>query len=341
MSPAVASPRRKLRYDVRLLPIVVTFALFSLMFTAGALAFDNFWSLQVFLDFFIDNAFLGVTAIGMTFVIISGGIDLSVGSVIALTTMVSASLVEHHGWGPAGAIPVVLLMGAAIGLLQGSIIQYFDVQPFIATLAGQFLARGLCYVISIDSIAIRSEAYKAIALRRFPLGGGHEITINVVILLVVLAAGIYLAEFTRFGRTVYAIGGNEQSARLMGLPVARTKVIVYVLSGLCSALAGVCFTFYMLSGYGLHAKGLEMDAIACVVVGGTVLTGGRGYVVGTLMGTLVYATILSLINFQGTLNSWWTKIVVGLLLLAFCLLQKVFEQRKGRRGATEHGAGAE
>jgi simple sugar transport system permease protein len=110
---------------------------------------------------------------------------------------------------------------------------------------------------------------------------------------------------------------------------------------LCSALAGVCFTFYMLSGYGLHAKGLEMDAIACVVVGGTVLTGGRGYVVGTLMGTLVYATILSLINFQGTLNSWWTKIVVGLLLLAFCLLQKVFEQRKGRRGATEHGAGAE
>lgn len=331
MSTKVATPGRTLRLNTRLLPITVTMGLFLVMFGAGSISFDHFLSLQVFLNFFIDNAFLGITAIGMTFVVVSGGIDLSVGSVIALTTMVSAALVEHHGWGPATTIPLVLAMGAGLGLLQGFIIQYFSVQPFIATLAGQFLARGLCYLISIDSIAIQSESYKTLALYRIPVGGGNAITVNVVILLSVLAAGIYLAHYTRFGRTVYAIGGNEQSALLMGLPVARTKVLVYVLSGLCSALAGVCFTFYTLSGYGLHAKGLEMDAIACAVVGGTLLTGGLGYVVGTLMGMLVYSTILSLITFQGSLNSWWTKIVVGLLLLVFCLLQKVFERKRGQR----------
>jgi simple sugar transport system permease protein len=334
MSRAAPSAGPRLRFQTRLLPITVTVGLFLAMFGAGSISFDNFFSVQVFLNFFIDSAFLGVTAIGMTFVIISGGIDLSVGSVIALTTMVSAALVEHHGWGPAGTIPLVLAMGAGLGLLQGFIIQYFNVQPFIATLAGQFLARGLCYVISIDSIGIRSESYKRIALYRIPVGGGNAITANVVVLLVMFAVGVYLAHYTRFGRTVYAIGGNEQSALLMGLSVARTKILVYAFSGFCSAVAGVCFTFYMLSGYGLHAKGLEMDAIACAVVGGTLLTGGLGYVAGTLMGMLVYSTILSLIIFQGSLNSWWTKIVVGVLLLVFCLLQKVFERKQGQRTVT-------
>jgi galactofuranose transport system permease protein len=321
----------RLRFNTRYLPVTVTLVLFLLMFGAGSIAFDNFFSMQVFLDFFVDNAFLAITAIGMTFVIISGGIDLSVGSVIALTTMVSAALVEHHGWSPAASIPLVLAMGALFGLMQGAIVQYFEVQPFIVTLAGQFLARGLCYLISIDSIAIKNEPYNAVALHRFPLWGENTITVNVILMLVMFVVGIYLAHYTRFGRTVYAIGGNEQSALLMGLPVARTKVLVYVWSGFCSALAGVAFTFYMLSGYGLHAKGLEMDAIACAVVGGTLLTGGLGYVAGTLMGTLVISTILALINFQGSLSSWWTKIVVGVLLLVFCLLQKAFERKQRRR----------
>ncbi len=321
----------RFRLPTRFLPVTVTVALFVVMFGVGSVAFDNFFSLQNFLNFFIDNSFLGVTAIGMTFVIISGGIDLSVGSVIALTTMVSAALVEHHGWSPAASIPLVLAMGAVFGLLQGVIIQYFDVQPFIVTLAGQFLARGLCYFISIDSIAIKNETYNAIALHRLPLPGGDTITINVVILLVMFAIGIYLAHYTRFGRTVYAIGGSEQSALLMGLPVPRTKVLIYVFSGFCSALAGVCFTFYMLSGYGLHTKGLEMDAIAAAVVGGTLLTGGLGYVAGTLVGTLVITTILALINFQGDLNTWWTKIATAVLLLIFCLFQKVFERKQSKR----------
>jgi simple sugar transport system permease protein len=317
----------------RLLPLAVTVALFALLYGAGAYHFDGFFSLQVFLNFFIDNAFLAITAIGMTFVILSGGIDLSVGSVIALTTMVSAALVEHRGWSPATVIPLVLAMGSAIGLIMGVVIQYFRVQPFIATLAGMFLARGLCYLISIDSITIENAFYTDLAAFRIPLPFETSITVNVVVALVVLAVAVYLAHFTRFGRTVYAIGGNEQSALLMGLPVARTKVLVYTLNGFCSALAGVVFTFYMLSGYGLHAQGMELDAIAAVVIGGTLLTGGSGYVVGTLFGVLIYGTIQTIISFQGDLSSWWTKIVIGLLLLAFCLLQQVFA--RGRA----HGRG--
>src|SRR4029079_4771846 len=191
------------------------------MYGAGAYLFEGFLSLQVFLNFFIDNAFLAITAIGMTFVIISGGIDLSVGSVIALTTMVSAALVEHRGWSPSLVIPLVLAMGSTIGLVMGLVIQYFRVQPFIVTLAGMFLARGLCYLISIDSITIENSFYTELAAYRIPLPHETSITFNVVIAMVMLLIAIYMAHFTRFGRTVYAIGGSEQSALLMGLPVVR------------------------------------------------------------------------------------------------------------------------
>jgi simple sugar transport system permease protein len=330
----VEARRAWLRLDVRFLPLAVTVLLFVLMFGAGSLAFDSFFSLQVFLNLFVDNAFLIITAIGMTFVILSGGIDLSVGSLIALTTMVSASLVEHHGVPPLVVIALVLLMGAAFGLVQGFLIHYFDIQPFIVTLAGLFLARGLCYLISIDSIAITNPFFTDVSALRLPLPFGTSISVNVIIALVVLVVAVYLAHYTRFGRTVYAIGGNEQSALLMGLPVASTKILVYTFSGFCSALAGVAFTFYMLSGYALHAQGMEMDAIAAAVVGGTLLTGGSGYLVGTLFGVLVTGTIQTLIMFQGELSSWWTKIVIGLLLFVFCLLQRAFERgSKRRRGA--------
>ncbi|WP_437670196.1 galactofuranose ABC transporter, permease protein YjfF [Sorangium sp. So ce131] len=326
MSTAAATGRA-FRVSPKHLPLVVTVGLFLLLFGAGSLLFDGFFSLQVFLNFFIDNAFLAITAVGMTFVILSGGIDLSVGSVIALTTMVSASLVEKHGVSPAVVIPLVLAMGAGIGLVMGAIIQYFEVQAFIVTLAGMFLARGLCYLISIDSITITHPFYVDVSSHRIPFPFDTAITWNVVIALFVFVAALYLAHYTRFGRTVYAIGGSEQSALLMGLPVPRTKVLIYTLSGFCSALAGVVFTFYMASGYALHAGGMELDAIAAVVIGGTLLTGGSGTLVGTLFGVLIYGAIQTLIMFEGTLSSWWTKIVIGLLLLFSCLLQRVFERR--------------
>ena len=267
----------------------------------------------------------------MTFVILSGGIDLSVGSVVALTTMVLAALVEHHGWNPMVAIPLVLLMGTAFGAFMGFLIERFRLQPFIVTLAGMFLARGLCYLISIDSISITSEAYTELAQLRVPFFAETSLSLGALIGVAVLLVAMYVAHCTPFGRTVYAIGGNEHSAHLMGLPVRRTLVGVYALSGLCSALAGVLFTFYMLSGYGLHAVGMELDAIAAVVIGGTLLSGGVGYVAGTLFGVLMLGVIQTLIAFDGTLSSWWTRIVVGLLLFAFCLLQRVVSLRTARR----------
>lgn len=326
-SDAAVVTRPSIRIDPRHLPLAVTIGLFVLMFGAGSILFDGFFSLQVFLNFFIDNAFLAIAAIGMTFVILSGGIDLSVGSVIALTTMVSASLVEKHGFSPAVVIPLVLAMGAGIGLVMGVVIQYFEVQAFIVTLAGMFLTRGLCYLISIDSITITHRFYVDVSSHRIPFLFDTSITWNVVIALALFVAAVYLAHYTRFGRTVYAIGGSEQSAMLMGLPVPRTKVLVYTWSGFCSALAGVAFTFYMVSGYALHAGGMEMDAIAAVVIGGTLLTGGFGTVFGTLFGVLILGTIQTLITFEGTLSSWWTKIVVGLLLLVSCLFQRLFDRR--------------
>ena len=325
------------KISVKYLSLLVTIGLFLVMYGLGAAMYTGFLSPQVFLNLFIDNAFLGVTAVGMTFVIISGGIDLSVGSVIALTTMVSAHLLEVSHWHTAPVILVVLLIGSTLGFVMGNLIHHFELPPFIVTLAGMFLARGLCYVISINTIPITNPTYTLISQYRIPLPGDSFISINVLILFVVVAAAIYLAHYTRFGRTVYAIGGNEQSALLMGLPVARTKVLIYTMNGFLSALAGVVFTFYMLSGYGLHAVGMEMDAIASVVIGGTLLSGGVGYVFGTLFGVLILGTIQTLIVFQGTLSSWWTKIVIGALLFLFCLLQRVFETGKGLKIKGESG----
>src|SRR5690606_24118823 len=251
-----------------------------------------------------------------------------VGAVIALTTMISASLVQEQGWSPFVVIPLVLVLGSLLGAGMGAIIHYFKIQPFIVTLAGMFLARGLCYVISIQTITINDPFYTTMAQTKIKLFGGSFISISVVIALVVVAVGIFIAHYTSFGRNVYAIGGSEQSSLLMGLPVAKTKVLVYTLSGFCSALAGVVFTFYMLSGYGLHAVGMELDTIAAVVIGGTLLTGGVGYIVGTFFGVMIQGIIQTIISFEGTLSSWWTKIVIGLLLCLFILLQKVLSARQ-------------
>ncbi|HEX7438963.1 MAG TPA: galactofuranose ABC transporter, permease protein YjfF [Caldimonas sp.] len=327
MSPAFAAalPRR---IDARYVPLLGTIAVFVLTAGYGSLAYPSFFAAQVFLNLLIDNAFLCIVGVGMTFVILSGGIDLSVGAVIALTTMISAALVEHHHWSVAPAIALVLAVGTAFGALMGWLIQRFRLQPFIVTLAGMFLARGLCYLISIDSISITDAGYTAIAQTRVPLwGDSASLTVGALLALALVALGMFVAHGTAFGRTVYAIGGSEASALLMGLPVARTKVLVYTFSGFCSALAGVVFTFYMLSGYGLHAVGLELDAIAAVVIGGTLLSGGVGYVVGTAFGVLILGIIQTLISFDGSFSSWWTRIVIGALLFVFCLLQRLFESR--------------
>ena len=309
------------------LSLLVTVSLFVLLSVAGGLAYEGFLAPQVFLNLLIDNAFLLVVAVGLTFVILTGGIDLSVGAVIAFTTVLLASLVQHHGWHPLAAMTLALLLGSAFGSGMGFLIQRYRLQPFVVTLAGMFLVRGVATLISVESIGIDHEFQRAVAGLRIPLGGGASLSAGAVAALVVVAVAALVARSTQFGRTVYAIGGNESSAALMGLPVSSTIVRVYAFSGFCAALAGVLYTVYMLSGYSLHATGLELDAIAAVVIGGTLLTGGIGHVAGTLFGVLMLGLIQTLIAFNGNLSSWWTRIVIGLLLLAFCLLQRFLLQR--------------
>jgi len=307
--------------------VLVTLILLIVMFGIGTSRYRNFAAPQNVANLFVDNAFLIVLAVGMTFVILTGGIDLSVGSVVALSTMIAASM-ARDGWPPVIVIATVLVAGSTLGLLSGLVIHYFKIQPFIVTLAAMFLARGLCYVISLNSISITDPWFTAMAQTRIPLAPRLNITPSVIIAIIVVIVGFIVLHYTRTGRTVYAIGGGEHSAMLMGLPVSRTKVVVYVISGFCSAVAGILFSFYTLSGYSLTAVGMELDAIAAVVIGGTLLTGGYGFVLGSLLGVLLLGIIQTIISFEGTLSSWWTKIVIGSLLLVFIVLQRVLTARR-------------
>lgn len=318
-SPALSTLRR-LVHDRRL-PVVVTATLLLLMYAFGWYRYS--FDLQVGPNLLVNNCYLAVAAVGATFVILTGGIDLSIGSLIGFSGMLLAELVEvHHVPLALGAL-IVLAVGALGGTLMGCMIHFFQVQPFIATLTGLFFFRGLSLVLSKKAISITDPTVTHLAQFHIPMPGGTFLSVGAATALVVVALAFYVLHFTRFGRRVYAVGGNEQSAMLMGLPVGRTKVGVYAVSGFCSALAGLVFVLYIQSGDPLHGVGMELDAIAAVVIGGTLLTGGSGYVIGSLLGVLVLGLIKTIISDEGTFSSWWIKIVTGILLLLFILLQRV------------------
>jgi simple sugar transport system permease protein len=327
----------------RFLPLSATIVLFSIAYALGVVYFKGMRDVQVFLTLFITTPFLLISVIGETFVIISGGIDLSVSGVIALTTTASAFLLRA-GWSPWLVMPLMLLMGMLLGATMGGLITYLKVQPFIATLAGMWFARGMCYIISDAEIRIHNPIYTLLSGTKLLIPGladpvtqkGDYITILVVVSMAFFAMAIYLAHYTRFGRTIYSMGGNnganEQSARLMGLPVDRTKVLVYTFNGFCSALAGIAYSIYVGSGHGTHASnGFEMTVIAAVVIGGTMLTGGEGYVFGSLFGVLITALIQTLIQFNGKLSSWWTSISIGVLTLIFIGVQSLVANMSTRQ----------
>jgi simple sugar transport system permease protein len=319
----------KLLHDRRL-PVVVTALLFAVMFGYGSYrySFDD----QVGPNLLVNNCYLMIAAVGATFVILAGGIDLSIGSVIGFSGMLLAELVEVHHVPLALAAVVVLLVGTLGGVLMGSMIRYFGVQPFIATLTGLFLFRGLSLVLSKQAISVTDPTVGSLAQFHFPLPGDTFLSTGAVVAVVVALVAGFVLHLTPFGRRVYAIGGNEHSAMLMGLPVGRTKVSVYAVSGFCSSLAGLVFVLYIQSGDPLHGIGMELDAIAAVVIGGTLLTGGSGYVLGSVLGVLVLGLIKTMISDEGTLSSWWIKIFTGLLVLVFILMQRVIGSR-ARRGA--------
>lgn len=311
-----------------LLPTFAAVVILLLLFAGAQLYFGNFLTPSNLSALLLNNAYLLILAVGMTFVIVTGGIDLSVGSVMAFTGILGAKLLAD-GLPAVLVIPLMIAGGALIGLLIGVLVQYFDVQPFIASLAGLFLARGLAFVVSLSSIRVEDPAVLWLQSTRFRLGDWY-ITPTGIIALLIVAIGVLVMQWTRFGRTIYAIGGSEQSAHLMGLNVARTKVLVYVISGVCGGLAGLALTAYSGAGYPLNGVGTELDTIAAVVIGGTLLTGGSGYVLGSMIGVLVYGTITAVISFMGAEQSW-TRIIIGTLLLLFIVVQRLIVARSERR----------
>lgn len=324
--------------------LLITIGLFAAMYIMGMITFQrqDFHRLPNFLNLFISNAGLIIAAAGMTIVLICGGIDISVGSVVGLTCMLLAWMMEKQGVNAYVAIGIVLAFGTLFGLFQGFLVSYLKIQPFIVTLAGLFMARGLTAVISANMITITNPDFLGIAKKMIylPFGSyvnrrGVEVVPfiypSVILAIVVIAVVFVMLRYTKFGRSIYAVGGNEQSARLMGLNVRRTKLKVYVLNGFLASLGGLAVCLGSTGGFVEQARGFEMDAIASTVIGGTLLTGGVGNVIGSLFGVFIRGTIQTLINFDGTLITWWVSIIIAALLAFFIILQSLFAAVKRKK----------
>lgn len=324
--------------------LMITIILFFVMYLAGCILFQEqgFSKTQNFLNLFISNAGLIVISIGMTVVMITGGIDISVGSFVAMGCMMLAWMMERGGIDAVPAVLIVLVTGIVFGLAQGFLVAYMDIQPFIVTLAGMFFARGMTAIISKDMISITNETFMAWAKVKIylPFGGyvNRDGTMiqpyiypTVIIALILLVIAFVILRYTKFGRSLYAVGGNQQSALMMGLNVRMVKFKAYVLDGFLCGLGSILFCLNTLGGFVEQAKGFEMDAIASSVIGGTLLTGGVGNVIGTLFGVLIKATIEAFITFQGTLSSWWTRITIAALLCFFIVLQSILTMLKKRK----------
>ena len=320
--------------------LLITIVLFFVMYIAGMVIFADkgFAKPQMFLNLFVSNAGLLVIACGLTIVMITGGIDISVGSVTALVCMVMADMMENKGANAYVAVRVALAIGIAFGVVQGFLVAYLDIQPFIVTLAGMFFGRGMTAIISTEMISIKNEVFLKWANYRFymPFGSTNKkgkfipayIPPTVVIAIGVVILIAILLKYRKFGRKLYAIGGSQQSALMMGLDVRKTKFKAYVLDGFLAGLGGFLFCLNTCAGFVEQAKGLEMDAISAAVIGGTLLSGGVGTPIGTMFGVLIKGTISSLITVQGTLSSWWVRIVLSALLCFFIVLQSVLATMK-------------
>lgn len=338
MKAKVSGTKKKINGTTFLL--MITILLFVVMYAAGMIVFNDkgFAKPQMFLNLFISNAGLLVIAMGETIVMITAGIDISVGSVTALVCMVAANQMENHGASAYTALLMALVIGLLFGLVQGFLVSYLEIQPFIVTLAGMFFGRGMTAIISTDMISIKNELFLKWANFRFymPFGSTNKkgkfipayIPPTVVIAVIVVIIIAVLLKYRKFGRKLYAIGGNRQSALMMGLNVKRTMFQAYVLDGFLAGLGGFLFCLNSCAGFVEQAKGLEMDAISSAVIGGTLLSGGVGTPIGTLFGVLIKGTISSLITTQGTLSSWWVRIILSLLLCFFIVIQSVIASMK-------------
>ncbi len=331
-------------FNPNFIMVYAAILIFLIIYAFGAIMYGNvgFTTLRTFINMFLDNSYYGISAVGMTMVLITGGIDLSVAAVASLTGMIIAYGTGVMGIHPAICILFSFVVGIGLGLLMGATIHYLNVPPFITTLTGMFLARGVCSLISRESLTIShpwidSLASWKIYFKHYVDGEWVKvkpiafINLNFILFIAMILIGFFILQRTRFGRNIYAIGGNEQSAKLMGLPVGKTKVLVYGFNGFCSVLAGVAYALYVKSGWNLSLQGGELEAISSAVIGGTLLTGGVGNMLGTLVGVLLKSVIPTLITFNGNLLSWWGKIATGVLLLIFISIQTFITNYTARK----------
>jgi len=319
--------------------LLITIALFAALYAGGCIAYSHkgFTHLQTFLNILITNAGLICVACGLTIVMLTAGIDISVGALIAMDCMLLA-VGMRSGISAVVMVLVVLAIGVAFGMFQGFMVGYLEIQPFIVTMAGMFFCRGMTAVICTEQVSITEQSSPlfyawANTKIRLPFGSyinskGVEIIPyirpSVVIALLVLAFTFFMLRFTKLGRTFYAIGGNATSAAMMGLNVKKTKMRAYMLSSILCSIGAICYCLNTMAGSVSQALGLEMDAISSAVIGGTLLTGGVGNVIGSFFGVLINGTISSIVKTNGKLASSWPNILTAALLFVFIVIQSLF-----------------
>lgn len=340
---------KKLKLSGNNILLLITILLFVVMYISGCVVYADkgFTHLQTFLNILINNAGLICITAGMTCVMLTGGIDISVGSVVAMDCMFIAVGIEQWGMKSPVLMLLVLVIGLVFGVVQGYCIAYLEIQPFIVTMAGMFFARGMTAVICTDQVSIVSDKlFVAMSNAKVNIPfhiGAYEnkkgilqipyVRITVLVALLVVLLIFLMLKYTRFGRSIYAVGGNSQSATLMGLDVRKTKMKTYVLASFLASIGGICYCLNTMCGTTTQATGLEMDAISSAVIGGTLLTGGVGNVGGSLVGVLINGTISTLVKSHGKLVSSWANIVTAILLCFFIVLQAILSRVKERKKA--------
>lgn len=332
--------KRKLT-DSNLL-LVITIAVFLVMYIS-AIAFlgGGFTKPQSFCNILNENAALIIISCGMSLVMMTGGIDISVGAVTSLVCMCCAVNLDFKGGNVFSAILIALGIGTLFGLIQGFLIAYLDVQPFIVSLAGMFFARGMTTIVNSTQFNVENEQFKALKNTRILLPGIGSynkngnfipayIEIGVIVALLTVAVLFVLLKWVKLGRGFYAIGGNSQSANMLGINVKRTKFFAYLICGFLAGVGGFVYFMHVGSGSPSHASGAEMNAIASSIIGGTMLTGGSGNIIGTLFGVLSLSTIKNIVSSLGLDDAWWTNITVASMICLFIVIQSVVLSRKNK-----------
>ena len=319
--------------DTQLLMTITIGIFIGMYILAIVLLKGGFLHAQQVFDMLNDNASLIIVSCGLTIVMIGGGIDISVGAVTSLVVM-SCVLYLNRGGNLFVSVLLALGIGLAFGVVQGYLISYLEIQPFIVTLAGMFFARGLTTILSVNPQKADHEAFAALRSIKIQIPwlgyiakNGNlipaTVELGVVVALVCLVAIFVLLTWLKPGRNFYAMGGNQQSALMLGINVKKTRFLSYVICGLLSGVSGYVFMMHTGAGNATNAAGMEMNAIASSIIGGTLLTGGVGNVIGTFFGTLTLTTIKKIVVSSGLNDPWWQSITTGGMLCFFILLQSV------------------